>query len=48
MRNKILIVGGGIFGLTSAIELARLGNWVTIHEELDDVMNHNEWSNNLI
>ena len=38
MRSKILIVGGGIFGLTSAIELAKLGNDVTIHEELDDVM----------
>lgn len=38
MRNKVLIVGAGVFGMTSAIELAKLGMNVTLCEELDDVM----------
>ena len=35
---KALVVGGGIFGTTSAIALANNGYQVELHEELDDVM----------
>ena len=38
MKSKILVVGAGIFGMTTSIELARLGHQVTLHEELDSVM----------
>ena len=35
---KVLVVGGGIFGTTSATMLANAGYNVTLHEELDDIM----------
>jgi|TARA_B100001094_G_C18179108_1_gene799741 hypothetical protein len=35
---KVLVVGGGIFGTTSAIALSTNGFNVTLHEELDDIM----------
>jgi len=35
---KVLVVGGGIFGTTSAINLSTNGYNVTLHEELDDIM----------
>ena len=35
---KVLVVGGGIFGCTSAISLSNSGYTVTLHEELDDIM----------
>tara|TARA_R110000744_G_scaffold252437_2_gene368232 strand:- start:949 stop:2661 length:1713 start_codon:yes stop_codon:yes gene_type:complete len=35
---KALVVGGGIFGTTSAISLANNGYNVELHEELDDIM----------
>ena len=38
MKNKVLIVGGGIFGVTISIRLAKLGYIVTLHEELDELM----------
>ena len=38
MKDKVLVVGAGIFGMTSAIELAKLKMNVTLCEELDDVM----------
>ena len=34
----VLVVGGGIFGCTSAISLSTNGYNVTLHEELDDIM----------
>jgi|TARA_R110000803_G_scaffold139900_3_gene206536 hypothetical protein len=39
MKNKVLVVGAGIFGMTTSIELAKLGMNVTLHEELNGVMN---------
>tara|TARA_B100000579_G_scaffold197436_1_gene161334 strand:+ start:449 stop:1483 length:1035 start_codon:yes stop_codon:yes gene_type:complete len=38
MKGKVLVVGAGIFGMTTSVELAKLGYQVTLHEELDDVM----------
>ena len=38
MKDKVLVVGGGIFGMTAAIELAKVGKQVTLYEKLDDVM----------
>ena len=35
---KALVVGGGIFGTTSAVALANNGYNVELHEELEDVM----------
>jgi len=35
---KALVVGGGIFGTTSAVALANNGYQVELHEELEDVM----------
>ena len=35
---KALVVGGGIFGTTSAVALAHDGYQVELHEELDDIM----------
>ena len=35
---KALVVGGGIFGTTSAVVLANNGYQVELHEELEDVM----------
>jgi len=35
---SVLVVGGGIFGSTSAISLSNSGYNVTLHEELDDIM----------
>tara|TARA_R100000234_G_scaffold25119_1_gene14562 strand:- start:456 stop:2150 length:1695 start_codon:yes stop_codon:yes gene_type:complete len=35
---RALVVGGGIFGTTSAITLAHNGYVVELHEELDDIM----------
>jgi len=35
---KALVVGGGIFGTTSAVALANDGYQVELHEELEDVM----------
>ena len=35
---KVLVVGGGIFGSTSAITLSTSGYNVTLQEELDDIM----------
>ena len=35
---KALVVGGGIFGVTSAIALANNGYQVELHEELGDIM----------
>jgi 2-polyprenyl-6-methoxyphenol hydroxylase-like FAD-dependent oxidoreductase len=32
MKNKVLVVGAGIFGMTTSIELAKLGMNVTLHE----------------
>ena len=38
MSKKILVVGGGIFGIVSAVDFAKKGYEVTLHEELDGVM----------
>ena len=38
MSDRVLVVGGGIFGIVSAIELSKKGFSVTLHEELDDIM----------
>ena len=35
---KVLVVGGGIFGTTTAITVATAGFNVTLHEELDSIM----------
>ena len=35
---KVLVVGGGIFGTTSATMLSNAGYNVTLHEELDSIM----------
>ena len=35
---KILVVGGGIFGIVTAVDFAKKGYDVTLHEELDEVM----------
>ena len=38
MKGRVLVVGGGIFGITTSIELSKLGYVVTLHEELDGLM----------
>ena len=38
MKNKVLVVGGCIFGVTTSLRLAKLGYSVTLHEELDGLM----------
>ena len=38
MSKSILVVGGGIFGIVTAVDFAKKGYEVTLHEELDGVM----------
>tara|TARA_Y100000741_G_scaffold319421_1_gene267360 strand:+ start:2941 stop:4713 length:1773 start_codon:yes stop_codon:yes gene_type:complete len=38
IQKKVLVVGGGIFGTTSSVILAHSGYSVTLHEELDDIV----------
>jgi len=38
IQKKVLVIGGGIFGSTASVALSHAGFNVTLHEELNDIM----------